>query len=220
MTLSFIPSPSTELTYSVLSSEEKLLLYQEIYSHRWKGTPMVILGSIVLFVSSALLLIGSLLLGYPIEAFSLLHDIILPFLLPAILGIVGIAIPLFFFASLHHAMAVKKHKQLAESNYMQVLKYCHEKQQKVTKQVLADFIETHVVIPQYTRQFSYITLSKTLDIVSEIEPSQSSPYDEDISKGIEYTISGIFMSKYEREKRRQKENKKELQQLSKNTTIQ
>lgn len=205
---SVVPLSSEEHSTSVLSTEEKLSVVQEICSHHWKGTPLVVLGAITLFVSLVLLLIGALLLGYPIEGFSFVQDIFLPFLLPAILVIVGITIPLFFFASHHHVMAMEKHKQLAESNYRQILEYCHKHQQAVTKQKIVYFIETCVLLPQYTRRFSFVTLSQTLDVFSRQPSSQSSVYDSLISESIRDAISGIFMMKYEKDKRRRKEEKK------------
>lgn len=214
---SVVPLSSKEPSAPVLSTEEKLSLGQEISSHHWKGTPLVVFGAITLFVSLVLLLIGALLLGYPIEGFSFVQDILLPFLLPAILGIVGVTIPLFFFASFHHVMAMEKHKQLAESNYRQILEYCLTQQKEVTKKKIIDFIETHVLLPQYTRRFSFVTLSQTLDVLSRQPSSQSSVYDSLISESIRDSISGIFMMKYEKDKRKQKEEKEEQSSIQHNS---
>lgn len=220
MILSDISSTSDvkKSVYTLLTKEERLDSVQRIRAHRWRGTPMVLLGAIALCVSLVLLLVGSLLLGYPLEGFVFAYDIFLPFLLPAILGIVGVVIPLFFFASHHHIAAMGKHKQLAESNYMQILEYCQKQQKAASKQMIADFIEAYVLLPQYTRRFSFITLSQTLRVIPESGSAQAFSHDSIISESINYVLSGIFMGKHEKEKRRKKEQEQETQSANQQTT--
>ncbi|WP_348662640.1 hypothetical protein [Chlamydia vaughanii] len=201
MTLPLAALPSAELGYSLLSPEEKLSLCRGIHSHHWKGAPLVFLGVITLVVSIALLLIGSLLLGYPLEGFSFVSDVFLPFLLPAILALVGVAAPLLMLAFQQHSGALAKHKKLAESNYLQILNYCKNQTKKITKQEVAAFIEASVALPEYSRRFFSVTLLQTSKVIPGKGSSHTSLHDEIIAEGILYARDSIYMSQYEKEKR-------------------
>lgn len=197
--LSNLPAP--ELGYTLLSSEQKLSLYGDIHTHRCKGTPLVFISAISLVVSLVLLLIGSCLLGYPLLGLVFVSDIFLPFLLPGVLLFVLISVPLILYAFQHHKEALSKHKQLAESNYLQILNYCNSQTGKITKKDVAEFIESQVLLSEYTPRFSFVTLFQTTKVIPERDSLQSSLHDSLISEGIDRAQEDIYASEHDKEKR-------------------
>ncbi|XHF36790.1 hypothetical protein O1W69_05140 [Chlamydia sp. 12-01] len=214
MTLPLVDVGSSKLGYTLLSSEEKLSLYSGIHSHRCKGSPLVIIATIVFVCSIVLLLIGSLLSGYPLEGFSFASDVFLPFILPGILSLVLIAAPLIMYAFQHHKGALSKHKQLAESNYLQILNYCNSQKGKFTKKEVAAFVESQVLLPEYSQSFSYVTLLQTIKIIPKKDSPHTSTHDTIITEGVDRARDDIYASEYNKEKRDRLEAEEEEDKVS------
>lgn len=193
----------------VFSPKVKMEKYQAIHTHCWKGIPVLLIGALFFFFSTALLLAGSALVGFPLEGVSFFSEIFCMFLLPAIIGIVGVTMPLFFYALHHHQGALCKHKELAEIGYKQILSYCVNRKKKPTKREVAQYIQSHVLLPEYTRRFSYIALMQILKVIPDKRALQSSSYDSLIADSIAYVREGMYMSRYEKEKRERLEDKEE-----------
>ncbi|WP_435890389.1 hypothetical protein [Chlamydia buteonis] len=201
MTSSLSGLPSSELSYTLLSSEQKLALYGGIHAHRCRGGPLVIIATVAFVCALVFLLIGSLLLGYPLQGFCFVSDIFLPFILPAILLLVLISFPLIIYAFQHHKEALSKHKELAESNYLQILNYCNSQTRRISKKDVARFIESEVLLTEYTSRFSYVTLYQTMKAIPEKDSAHSSLHDALIAEGIDRAKEEIYASEYDKEKR-------------------
>ncbi|MEF9520076.1 hypothetical protein SBV45_03795 [Chlamydia crocodili] len=214
MTLPLANLQSSQLDYTLLSSNEKLSLYSGIHSHRCKGSPLVVVATIVFVCSTVLLLIGSLLAGYPLEGFSFALDVFLPFILPGILSSVLISVPLIMYAFQHHKGALSKHKQLAESNYLQILNYCNSQRGKFTKKEVAAFIESQVLLPEYPQRFSYVTLLQTIKVIPDKDSPHTSVHDAVIAEGIDRARDDIYASEYDKEKRDRLEAEEEEDQTA------
>ncbi|ASD30709.1 hypothetical protein [Chlamydia abortus] len=197
--LSHLPAP--ELDYTLLSSEQKLTLYGDIRRHRCQGGPLVVVGTLAFIFALVLVLIGSCLLGYPLQGLVFVSDIFLPFLLPGCLLFVLIAAPLMMYAFQYHKAALSKHKQLAESNYVQILHYCNSQTGKITKKDVAGFIASQVLLVEYTPRFSFVTLLQTLKVIPEKDSSRSSLHDSLIAEGVDRAKEDIYASEYDKEKR-------------------
>ncbi|BAE81184.1 conserved hypothetical protein [Chlamydia felis Fe/C-56] len=192
---------NSQLGYNLLTSEEKLALYNGIHAHRCKGSPLVLIATIVFVISAVLLLIGSILTGFPLEGFSFVLDIFLPFLLPGILSLVLISAPLVMYALQHHRGALSKHKKLAESNYLQILNYCQSQKDNVSKKNVAEFIESQVFLSEYTKSFSYVTLLQTMKVIPGKDSPNASVHDSLIADGVDLAKDNIYASEYDKEKR-------------------
>ncbi|SYX09061.1 hypothetical protein C834K_0607 [Chlamydia poikilotherma] len=214
MTLPLANAQSSQLDYTLLSSNDKLSLYSGIHSHRCKGSPLVIIATIIFVCSIILLLIGSLLAGYPCEGFSFVSDIFLPFLLPGILSFVLISAPLIMYAFQHHKGALSKHKQLAESNYLQILNYCNSQRGKFTKKEVAEFVESEVLLREYPKRFSYVTLLQTIKVIPHKDSPHTSIHDTVIAEGIDRARDDIYASEYDKEKRNRIEAEEEEDQAA------
>ncbi|WP_041462217.1 hypothetical protein [Chlamydia caviae] len=201
MTLPLVNLESSKLGYTLLSSEDKLSLYRGIHSHRCKGAPLVFIAGIVLVCSLVLILIGSMLVGYPLEGFSFALDVFLPFLFPGIFSLVLIVAPLFMYAFQHHKGALSKHKKLAESNYVQILNHCNSQKGKFTKKEVAAFVESQVLLPEYPQTFSCVTLLQTIEVIPHKDSPHASMHDGVISEGIDRAREDIYASADDKEKR-------------------
>ncbi|AFS24431.1 hypothetical protein B602_0635 [Chlamydia psittaci M56] len=211
MTLPLSDLPVPELGYTLLSAEQKLSLYGGIHTHRCKGSPLVIIATIAFVFALVFLLIGSCLLGYPLQGLVFVSDIFLPFILPGVLLLVLISAPLIMYAFQHHKEALSKHKQLAESNYLQILNYCNSQAEKITKKDVAGFIASQVLLAEYTPRFSCVTLLQTMKVIPEKNSLQSSLHDSLIAEGIDRAKEDIYASEHDKEKRDRLEAEEEAQ---------
>ncbi|ANH78984.1 hypothetical protein [Candidatus Chlamydia sanziniae] len=196
-------TPPTPLL-SVLTSEQKLEIYHNVSYHRWKGVLPAILAAIILTFAVIVFSLGAILLGCPPIGVSIMTEIILPLIVPAVLAFILLVLPLNIYAYSHHKHALNLHKNLAESNYNQIRNHCIQ-EKNISKQPLANFIESNVLVPQASKRFSFISLGKTIKGLPPKDSDQASRYDETILQALEYVKEGIHMNQYEKKKRDKRE---------------
>ncbi|SPN73380.1 hypothetical protein C10C_0200 [Chlamydia serpentis] len=198
-----------------LTKEEKIDCYQKVSSHLWRGAPAAICAAILLVFCIFGFILGAVLLGAPLEGVSIINEVILPWLVPSVLVFILIVLPLNIYAYSHHKEVLALHKRIAESNYNEAHNYCEKEKKTPDKKVLSNYIESKVLIPEYSKRFSSMILGKTLRIIPNKNSSESSKHDGVIQKAIERAKESIYMNKYEKEKRNKREIKKEEKKAKK-----
>ncbi|ETF37598.1 hypothetical protein [Chlamydia pecorum] len=203
----------------VFSSEEKVVLYQKITRHRYLGAPAAIFAALILTFATMSIFLGCGLCCVS-EDLNIWMEVILPFLVPAILAIVLLVIPLCIYAYLHHEKAMALQENLAKSNYTQILARCQQSPSlpRPKKQVLVNFIETEVLEPTYSRRFSYSNLFYTQKYISKMSSLEESSYHSLISQSIDTVKERIFMNKEQRLKQEKKEKEEEEEKAQKSTS--
>ncbi|WP_100934879.1 hypothetical protein [Candidatus Chlamydia corallus] len=212
MSLQPLVSPPSSLNRRVvLTMEKKVDCYKKISNHLWCGAPAAICAVVLLIFCIFGFVLGSVLLGAPLGGVSILYEVILPWLLPSILVFVLLVLPLNIYAYSHHKEVLALHGRITQSNYNELQNYCEGEKETPDKKTLALYIESKLLVPEYSKRFSSMILGKTLKIIPQKDSPESSKHDELIQKALERAKENIYMSKHQKEKRDKREAKKEEQ---------
>ncbi|WP_201456947.1 hypothetical protein [Chlamydia sp. 17-3921] len=219
MTTPAILSPTSSITRtSILSYEEKLSAYNKISSHRYFGSPAAIVAAIALTFSTVALFLGCGLCGYTSEGLCIWADIILPYILPAVLSIVFIVLPLNIYAYIHHKKAMALQTRLSQSNYFEILKHCEQQSEVPTKKSLTRFIENEVLLTEYSRMFSSTILFHSRKQIPSKDSKEASSHDSLIDQAIDSARERIFMNEAQRQRKEEKDDEENPPSSSSNST--
>ncbi|AAD18383.1 hypothetical protein CpB0236 [Chlamydia pneumoniae TW-183] len=214
-----VTTSSSLSRYVVLTGEEKVACYKKAFNHIWHGAPAIILAAALLMFCIFGFVLGSILLGAPLEGASILYDVILPWLLPSILVFVLLVLPLNIYAYSHHKQVLALHERITQSNYKEIYDHCEKEKKTPNKKALSLYIESQVLVPEYSKRFSSMILGKTLKIIPKKDSPESLKHDELIQKALERAKENIYMNKNQREKRDEREAKKEAKNASKTNPL-
>lgn len=194
--------PSSK-TPKILSEQEKEQHFHKIFSSQRKNIAAIFISVVVFILAFATFLLGCL-LCIPVmdSGVGILSEVVLPLLLPSLLAMICISLPLLLYAYKQQKNIEYRYHQVALSNYAESLRWCvRHKEEEQNRNNLANFMRS-ALFSEYSRQFSFFSLTKTVTLLSEKE---TSPYDELIKETLLYVKDEVFMSRLDQDARRREE---------------
>lgn len=206
MTLSVTNNQWTANTSKIMPQELALQSYRTIQQARCKGGCLIFVSVFIFMIACAVLFLGALFLGTPENFSNVLLEVGLTMILPSLLAIFLISAPLFMHGLLYDHISRVEHKKIASSHYEQLCKFCQKQQQGSifpSKKDIVLFIENQMLLSDYTRVFSSISLSQTIILAQTIKKLPSKQ-QQILIDALETAKTRLFMSDAKKRKQEKK----------------
>lgn len=192
--------------WKALSKEEILRSHQTIERIRFKGGALLFASIFIFMIAAAFLILGALFLGTPQDFCNVVQEVVVTMILPSLFAIFFISAPAFMFGLTYDHISRSEHKKIAESQCAKLRQFYDERPlTTVSKKDVVTFIEEQLLLKEFSRLFSSISLSQTIQVARKAEGFRDKQR-ETIVDALETAKSRLFMNA--RQKKKQEEEMK------------
>lgn len=188
-----------------ISLEQKNSFHEKIIrSSRIEGVLTLIATLITLFALT--IIISSLVCMICFTGLNVIHQVILPALLPSCLSLICISLPIIVYVLKSHKETKKKINSIAQESFKLIKSFYDQYTvMKPDKNKISEFIETNIIDIQANRFYR----QEFLQILKNLFPKKKNRTQEDINliEGIDRSIENLKLS----DKQKKERGKKELE---------